>query len=140
MSGYLPGDYYGHYLPQAQAPIGFEMHNQPQSGAAYPPRNDIYPAAQSYEQPAQQSYAAPYEATPLQPASQDYSHHYPRERDVPPVGFEAVRNTDSGGRSRASERPFTNETQETTDGASRSSYRVPEVNLNFIIGHCTLLL
>lgn len=129
MAGYLPGDYYGAYPQQPPAPIGFEMQNQPApygQQPPYPARNDIYPAPQ-YGQPAQQSYATPYEANPHQPAGQNYG----QPTNLPPVGFEGARYTpDNDNRSRQiSERPRTAETQDTTDATTRTAYRVKEVGL-----------
>lgn len=136
MAGYIPGDYYGAYPPPA--PIGFEMHQQPQqvppANPPYPSRNDIYPAPQQYgQQPAQQSYVTPYQASPHQPPAQDYSHEPRQDTGLPPVGFEAAtRQREDNNRSRstgANREDSRPRTDETTDGSTRSPYRVKEVCL-----------
>ncbi|XP_031570691.1 anoctamin-4-like [Actinia tenebrosa] len=123
MAAYGGGDYYAGYPPSQQqpsAPIGFELHshsNQPPS-SAYPPRDDLYRPPQQHYPPSQ--YPPP---SGQQPSGQDYSHGGPSRPvsspNLPPVGFEG--EILSSGESRI--RPSS---QDTSDGASRPTYRVKE--------------
>lgn len=126
MAGYGDRGYYAGYQPpqqQAPAPIGFELHSQgnPPPSAAYPPRDDLY-------RPPQQQYPPPSHYPPpsgQQPSGQDYSHGGPPRpgsaSNLPPVGFESERQSSGESRIRPS-------TQDTSDGAVRTTYRVKEVS------------